>query len=376
MRIAIVQAGIGAGGAERVISMLAQDRCRRGDEVHVLAFSDDTEAPYFPLDPRVRLHCLGAFSGVAGGNSLWRALKKAVALRKVLADIQPDILLSYLTKINVLSLLASLGTQLPVIISERNNPQRQRRHRLWDFFAAVLFPRAAAIVAQTVTAKRQFPSSLQRLTEVIPNPCRSPEWDTRNSRDEDADRQRIVAVGRLTEQKGFDILVEAFALIADKYPNWTLTIYGEGPDRDLIEAEISAQGLHDRVCLPGITETPGSWIADAAVFVLSSRYEGFPNVLVEAMAAGLPVVASACDYGPREIITDGLSGILVDPECPVALAQGLDRALSSRELRQHLGRNASTSVTQYSESRVMEQWNDLFSRTLVCHRVAAPAEVV
>jgi glycosyltransferase involved in cell wall biosynthesis len=160
-----------------------------------------------------------------------------------------------------------------------------------------------------------FPRAIRARGRVIANPV-----DLTPPRRRLTGTGRLVAVGRLVHQKGFDLLLRAFARIAPEHPQWTLTIWGEGDRRRQLEALCTELGLLEQVALPGLTERPGQWLEDAEVFVLSSRFESFGNVITEAMVAGLPVVAFDCPWGPGEILRDGEDGLLVPPEDVGALA--------------------------------------------------------
>jgi glycosyltransferase involved in cell wall biosynthesis len=169
----------------------------------------------------------------------------------------------------------------------------------------------------------------------------------------------FIAVGRLVEQKGFDLLLKAFGKIADDCPDWSLVIRGEGDRRGEIERLRDALNLRDRVQLPGITEKPGQWVDEGEIFVLSSRYESFGNVLTEAMVAGLPIVAFDCPWGPGEILTPDVDSILVPPEDVDALADAMSRLVRDVELRKHLGQKAQQNVRRFERSQIMKHWDKL-----------------
>jgi glycosyltransferase involved in cell wall biosynthesis len=172
----------------------------------------------------------------------------------------------------------------------------------------------------------------------------------------------MVAVGRLNEQKGFDLLLNAFAEIADKIPDWRLMIFGEGPDRATLEHQLSRLNLTDRAFLPGASATPSAWIAACDIFVLSSRYEGFPNVLAEAMGSGVAVVAFDCDFGPADMITDNSDGMLVPPENTSALAAALLRLATDEALCQRLGAAAALGAARFDPEQVNKSWIDLITK--------------
>jgi glycosyltransferase involved in cell wall biosynthesis len=355
--IVLVLAGLGAGGAERVISLLAGDWAARGRIVTIVAF-DSPDAPIFHrLHPAVRVVRLGIS---AGGPNPLRGLSTVArryrALRQALGALEPDITISFLTKINVLTLLACLGTNRRVMVSERNNPRLQHASSLWTMLLARLHWRADAIVMQTRKSCECLGTNARARARVIHNPIAvapvvGPE------------RAPFVlsATGRLTWQKGFDMLIDAFATIADRHPQWTLTIWGEGEVREALQHQIEGYRLSERIQLRGNSRSPGDWVGQSDAFVMSSRYEGFGNALGEAMAAGLPVVSFDCDYGPSEMLRDEHDGLLVPPNNVAGLAAALDRLLSDAELRARLGKAASVTARRFKPSAIIGQWDQLLA---------------
>ncbi len=186
----------------------------------------------------------------------------------------------------------------------------------------------------------------------------------------DGSAKVVVAVGRLRQQKGFDLLVAAFAGVAAERPDWVLRIYGEGSERESLERQIAASGLSGTIVLEGWSSALGEKLAAASLFVLSSRSEGFPMVLLEAMSKGLPVVSFDCPYGPAEIVSHGQDGLLVPPEDVEALSAALLILIDDDDLRSSFGRAARRKAEQYASSHVVERWKTLYD-DLLSGRTAA-----
>ncbi|WP_245557318.1 glycosyltransferase family 4 protein [Kaistia granuli] len=356
----MVLPSLGAGGSEGVVSFLANIWVERGWPITIVTLESQATPPYYPLDARIQLVRLNLPVGrYRPLRALWRAVQRVRRLRGEFKRQSPDLIISFLTRTNILTLLAADGLDVRVVISERNNPELQTIGRTWSWLRRVLYPRAFGLVTMTKGAMELFPQDQRSIGWVIPNQVNLPS-DLQPRRG----NKIVAAVGRLVEQKGFDLLLEAFARVAPAHPDWTLVIWGEGPERGRLTAQRDALGLTDRVQLPGVTKRPGLWIETADVFVLSSRYEGWGIVLMEAMAAGLPVISFNCRFGPDEMITHEQDGLLVPDGDVGALAAGLSRLLADEPLRRHLGATAASSALRFSSRRVMVGWDDVVHTAL------------
>ena len=326
-RILLIISSLQAGGAERVISILANYWADQGCAVTLMTLSS-RDSDWYKVDPRVHRVGLGLLSHSAGiveafRNSIWRL----VCIRRQIRLVRPHAIVSFTDKTNVLTLLAGLGSGVPVIISERVDPRMLPIGSPWKELRSLLYRKADAIVMQSLELRewaRNFVSDTA--VHVIPNPVNPTITKSKAARQPSSDPS-IIAMGRLTRQKGFDLLLEAFRQCREDHPEWSLVVIGEGEERSRLEALSIELGLKDHVRFPGLVQHPWKIFAQSDLFVLSSRFEGFPNVLLEAMACGLAVIATDCPSGPREIIRDGVDGVLVAPDDPKALAAAIDRLM-------------------------------------------------
>ena len=202
--------------------------------------------------------------------------------------------------------------------------------------------------------------------ETIPNPVfpiNQPDIGVRE-RPPWFHRKNIVAMGRLAEQKGFDMLIEAFAPIARKFRDWGLTIFGEGSLRAELEERLGELGIKDSVHLPGNLRNPFDAIKHADLFVLSSRYEGFPNALCEAMACGIPAVSFDCPAGPSEIIRHGVDGLLVRVLDTDGLAEAMRLLIEDKNMRSKFGRSALNVLERFNPDKIFSKWCVLLQKAV------------
>ncbi|MBN2139775.1 MAG: glycosyltransferase family 4 protein [Desulfovibrionaceae bacterium] len=361
MNIALAISRLGPGGAERVASTLANAWARAGDRVDILTLEQAGIEPFFELDPLVRLHALGLAGRSAGLlSAAANNLRRVFALRRALMEIGPDVVVGFVDATNVLVLLACLGLGLPVVACERTDPAVHDPGRVWSLLRRTLYPRAAAVVVQTAAAARGLPSGLRARLEIMPNPVLVPSRVPGPC--PHFPRPLVMGLGRLTREKGFDLLLRAFALVAAERPDWSLALVGDGPDREGLEALRDELGLGGRVLFSGWLADVGGCLAQADVFALPSRYEGFPNALCEAMALGLAVVAADCPSGPAEIVVDGRNGLLVPAGDPEALAEALARLMDDEALRRALAAAAPEILERFGLERTLSRWNSLLGR--------------
>ncbi|GJL80333.1 MAG: amylovoran biosynthesis protein AmsD [Nitrospinaceae bacterium] len=362
MRLTLVIYSLSAGGAERVLSILANYWAKKGWQITLLTM-DDGKKLFYELHPAITHRPL-AVEGKSS-NLFWglvNNLKRIWVIRKALKASAPQIVISFMKRTNVLVFFATLNFKPPLFVCEHSDPHYSRTSGIWDLLRNLTYLGATRLIVLTQTARSYFSSAIQRHTIVIPNPVLPPEnndW-TNGKRD----FKTLLAMGRLNKVKGFDLLLKAFAKIAPKHPDWSLVIWGEGPQRASLEKLRDELGLKTRVKFPGTTKQPGEKMRESDIFVLSSRSEAFPMALLEAMARGLPAISFDCPSGPREIIRDGLDGILVPPEDVDAFAHTLDRLMSDENERNRLSLRALEVNERFQLEKVMGMWEDILKSSL------------
>lgn len=358
------------GGAERFTAVLSGFLVERGIGTTVVTFHS-RERDFFQLPPDVDRVALDLVAGPSPWSKLVTNLGRVRAVRAVLERDGADVVVGMMTDASVVSVLAGGLARTRVLVAERNFPGRKRLRWWWVVMRKLLYRFADGVVAQTrETAAWLRQRAGARDVRVIPNPVVWPLPDSTPVRRPGeflpADSRCFMAAGSKIEQKGFDLLLEAFASVAGGCAGWHLAVVGvsrddprQRPGLDALGRRVEQLGLGDRVHFPGPVGNMSEWYEAADVFVLSSRYEGFPNVLLEAMAAGRPCIAFDCDTGPRDLITHDVNGLLVAREDPAALGEAMARLAGDAQWRERLGKAAAGVRDTLSETGILERWHDL-----------------
>jgi glycosyltransferase involved in cell wall biosynthesis len=370
LKLLFIIHSLSSGGAERVTVNLANHWAGKGWDIVVVTLAPQSTDFYelHPVVKRIALELSSDSGNVLAG--LWQNLRRVFALRRVLRQFKPTIALGMTTTANILLALATWGSpQVHAIGSERIHPPQWPLGAIWERLRRRTYGHLAAVTALTRESANWLKAhtGAQRVP-VIPNaalwplPMQTPRI-TSDSLCQSG-RHLLLAVGRLEAQKGFDWLEDVFINLAKKYPDWDLVILGEGPHRATLHDQVRAAGLEKRVFLPGRAGNVGEWYERADLYVMSSRFEGFPNTLAEAMAHGLAAVSFDCDTGPRDIIRHEVDGILVPPGDVAALNAALDRLMGDATLRQQFAERAVEVRRRFSIERIAGMWEDLFKEIM------------
>ena len=357
---------LSGAGVDRVALNLSEDWSRHGAEV-VLVTLTSAERDAYPVPAGVRRVALNVWGDEISLLSMLRNnIIPLIKMRRLLRQEAPDVVVA-MTIITAIALAWIRGRDMAVVAYANLSRGGVRKFRtvFLDILRRPSYGRLDALVAETTDGANWLRKhTLAGRVVAIPNSVSVSLADNEPRLDVGdivaAGRKILLAVGQLTEYKGFDRLLVAFAAVAGRYEDWRLVILGEGVERDALERQVAALDLEGRVCLPGRAGNVADWYRAADVFVLTSRFEGMPNVLLEAMAHGCASVSVDCDTGPRDIIRDGEDGLLVAQDDGAALAAGLERLMGDEALRLRLGEAAVGVCERFSPERIRGQWWSLF----------------
>ena len=363
--IVIVVSAMNMGGAQRVVSILCNYWSENGHDVTLISTFTGDKNSHFYINEDVNRKYLSNSPFFSKSNLVNKAWK-LFHLRKVLKSQNPDIVISFLTTVNVATAISTIGIKSPLVICERTWPPFASLNNKFLRIYKILFRSVDRIIVQTSKSKdlltHNFPSNK---VNIIPNPAVYPvplsnERSIKPNIIISQNKKVILASGRLHKYKQFDLLIKAFLKLKEKYLDWDLVILGNGEERDNLNLMTENFGITDRVHFPGSVGNVSEWYERADLFVLSSILEGFPNVLLEAMTYGLPCVSFDCDTGPRDMIQDGINGILVAPdERENGIIKALKRLIEDENYRKEISANSILLREKFSVRSIMEKWNHI-----------------
>lgn len=334
------------GGAERVISELANQFSQQGVEVHLtlLAKAED----FYSIDSNVIVHRLG-FVNTSRVQKVVSEIKTFIKLRKLFKEHKPDAVLSFMDKYNVFTILASRFLNLRVFVSDRSNPKLKLRPSMF-ILKKLTYRHATGIIAQTSLAKELLVKFTgNNNVHVIQNPVKKIQLYPNIQRE-----KIILNMGRLVPEKGQKYLLQAFSNL--NLDDWKLVVLGDGPLRPELEKQVLELGLEGKVIMPGSVNNVDEWLAKAKIFAFSSISEGFPNALVEAMAAGLPCVSFDCDAGPRDIIINGINGLLTPQGDINELTSNISLLVNNTSTAKKLAKNAVLVREEYNMESIATEY--------------------
>lgn len=349
-----------AGGAERATVSLANYFTNHGVDTEIITFKDCES--FYPLNSKVT-HCRVNFDEIEHSASLKRllgAVKRMFKLRSFVKSRKLDILIGMSFSMTWYTVFATAFTKTKSIGTERNNPYKYKSTKFYTILRKLFYRLCNGYIFQTQKSASFFTDCLRESDIVIPNAIFN---ETIYELKPPKEREKIIcAVGRLTPQKRFDLLIDAFSELSSKIPEYKMIIFGEGELRNELEAQINKLSLSDKVFLPGTNPEAVKIVNRASLFALSSDLEGMPNALMEAMAMGVPCVSTRCDMGPEELIENNQNGILVEVGNSKQIADAIMSIIKNSEFSEKLSSNARNLIKTHSIDEISSRWlNYLYS---------------
>ncbi|BAZ45456.1 group 1 glycosyl transferase [Chondrocystis sp. NIES-4102] len=367
MKITLVISALGCGGAERVLVLMAKGLIDRGHHLSVITLGNkETDFYQLPLGcSRLALGVMGQSSGLI--DALKNNINRISILRKAVQSTDPDVVISFLQITNITTILALLGTKYPLIVTEHNNIKVFSYGLLWDSLRRLTYPAATKVVSVSKGVDLSFDLLPESKRAVIYNPIVVEDNGYLDPLPPEVDSEKhwLVSMGRLTYQKGFDSLLQAFSKVAHKYPNWQLLILGKGELEQELKQMRDDLGLSsNQVIFTGSLKNPFAVLKKAKFFAMASRNEGFPMAHGEALACGLPVIATDCPSGPNEMIRHELDGLLVPNQDIEALTLAMDSIMSDEQKRQQLAAHAKEVTERFGLENIINQWEILIKELI------------
>lgn len=349
MKLTFVTSTLHAGGAERVISLLANSFCQKGYEVEIVCINK--HLVFYPIDEKVKVWF--AEDEVKSPS----ILKKVLWLRNHIKNDRPDVVIAFMLEVYCVTLASLIGVSVPVISSERIDPHFFGRAK--GLLRWLLLRRTTHLVVQTVRIKDFYSAKLQSRTTIIPNPVTDKVFSLTPT----LKQKRIIAVGRLAYQKNYPMMFRAFAKVHHDFPDWQLVVYGNGPQKEEIRGVIERLGMEGHIILAGKSDHVVEEMNKSSLFVMSSDYEGMSNALLEAVCVGLPVISTDVS-GARDLITEGVNGYIVPVGNERALTLALSSMLSSPEKMDEMGRQSKALAPRFREEQIVGQWEELIKKVV------------
>lgn len=354
MKIFLIVPSLGSGGAERVLATLANNWIKRKEvDLTMVVLSDLDD--FYNLDEKIKVQRLGYTGGGNFAQKLIRTKTTVSKLRSLIKKENPDSILSFLTECNIVTLMANHNFKKRVFISERDSPNANTP-KIYKFLRKQLYPHASGIIVQTKDYESFIKTIVPRIPiAIIQNPIRE-------IKKYDVPKEKIILnVGRLVNEKGQTYLLQAFSKLTH-HKDWKLVILGDGYLKESLITEAKSLGIAGQVEFKGVSKEVDLWISKASIFAFSSLSEGFPNALAEAMIGGLPCVSFDCLAGPKDLITDGENGFLVEVKDVVKFSAKLNELIANADLRTFISQNTTSLKYTLNEDAISDKFLEFITQ--------------
>lgn len=361
IKIIFVINSLASGGAERVMSVLANEFVDIGYDVSII--SKAHYPPFYKLKEKIRvIFPQNKINYKNKISTLWGRLNVYRNIYNILKQEKPDLVIPFSTTTNGTVILICKILRLKVIACEHNNYKLNINSFPTWFIKRWIYPKANFLTVLTKRDKDQFYGHFMKNVKVMPNPLPIEPIDNQNNSQRE---KTILAIGNLSrwEQKGFDNLFRIYSQIVPKHPEWKLKIAGGG-NPDVIHSLVKKYNISEKVELLGEVKNIQEIMQKSSIFVLPSRWEGLPMVLIEAMSQGMACIAYDCFTGPGDIITNNVDGILIEDQNEKEFIQKISLLIENDSLRKELGENAVKTSKNFLPDKIVAQWQKLIHETI------------
>ena len=342
------------GGAETILTRYANFFSKE-DQVSITLLSN--KKIHFNLNKNINIY---EFNNKIAKKSLFRKInlpyQQIKHIAKSIKTDDPDIIVSFISATNILATVAARLEKKPIILAERSSYHRAVKNDFWKFLRRITYPFANTVIVLTQEDKPKY--HFVKNVFVLQNPLILKNQHTKVQRE-----KIILGVGRLNNVKGFDMLIKAFSKVSSN--DWKLIIAGEGKERTTLENLITEYNLINKVELVGLIEDMEYYYKRSSIFILSSRSEGFPGALCEAMGYGCASIAFDCPTGPKEIIKNGENGILIEPNNIQLLTKEIEVLINNETTRKRIGTNALNISKNLEINNISQEWKKIMHKTIL-----------
>ena len=346
------------GGANRVVSNLLD---YLGKKKYALILLNDILPSTVKEEYAISKNVKRYFLNNNRKNKILKNITVIASIRKIVKNEKPDMIISFMGPPNIRMILSTLGLKVKRIISVRNDPYQEYGCGLKKVVSKIILNMADGCVFQTSDAKRYFAKKLQRKSKIILNPVNQIFYKTKRSNKV----KNIISVGRLEKQKNHKLLIDSYIKIYDRIKGDKLIIYGEGSLRSELENYINSNNMNDSILLPGVKNNIWKELSKSKIFVLPSNYEGMPNALMEAMAVGVPVIATDCPCGgPKELIKNDKQGLLVECNDINKLSEAILRLTQDEKLLSNMSKEIKNRALDFKPEIIYKKWENYINEVL------------
>jgi GalNAc-alpha-(1->4)-GalNAc-alpha-(1->3)-diNAcBac-PP-undecaprenol alpha-1,4-N-acetyl-D-galactosaminyltransferase len=354
--IALVISDLTSGGAQRVAMALAGHWVGRGNALTLITQSEEKDDFFSPPLGCRRISTGGRGVSPTALGRLFANFRRIAALRRAIKQSKADVIAAFVGQTIITSLIACIGLPVKVIACERNDPARQSLGRPWDFLRRILYRQADLVTANSRSALETLSGYVPRAKlKLLPNSVPSAP----NTGAADMPGPMFVAVGRLNHQKGYDILIDALAQLPHDLDEWNLLILGDGPLEHGLKELAETLGVASRIHWAGVQADPYPYYRAGRIFVLASRHEGMPNVVLEATSVGLATIVTDACTGVHDIVKDQISGLVVSAEDSAALAAAMTCLAREPDLRDRFARAATAELENFQPDKILALWDEV-----------------